>query len=623
MKPKFAASNLAKKPTRARLGTEHMIERHHTAIPLYFYAHHHISNRYAFAQAALELGWSLKRTQNPDTGHVFSRAGVFGVAPNTGTRRTNLSFFSPSRYQDRMSLSSSSPPSLYTIYNDRDAMNLDHLLIAGPAHRALKAREIIIHLEGTTAFTERGAVKLAECLCKLDERPIVRVQVAPSMLDFEFVNNVVSIVYLQGNKPELYVRDPNRGRRVSEEFDNRCRQLQRNYKYLREFEFRQYFGKAASIQFAMSLHGNTALKKLTLRFDNDLSTDQGLSLAAAICNSAVTSLTISNMCMSSTEFGGEGLKVLLQEGIQASGRLLETLEIDAMNRKLNTNGLAEIIPCVESLSLRCMHFGLSEDRSHFRSLCEGLGRTSNLLGLTLERCNLDDDATRMLFNALQNHRSMTSLNVIDCHIGDAGVASLVENWPEDSKLEQLDLRANHVITTRGVQRLMTALPNRRALKALNIMGNCFHFDVVEMIGIHLPNLKISEIYIGEVFIDDEMRRIRVMDRWLQGIKANHFLQTIFMVRNRSIRLELMDEIDFYTKLNKYGRYLLPIANDVPPTLWCLIFAKARTEREFNLSMIFYFLVQLPHLVNERKRRKRRTDQPPITGRNARLRCKKG
>jgi hypothetical protein len=144
-----------------------------------------------------------------------------------------------------------------------------------------------------------------------------------------------------------------------------------------------------------------------------------------------------------------------------------------------------------------------------------------------------------------------------------------------------------------------------------------------MIGIHLPNLKISEIYIGEVFIDDEMRRIRVMDRWLQGIKANHFLQTIFMVRNRSIRLELMDEIDFYTKLNKYGRYLLPIANDVPPTLWCLIFAKARTEREFNLSMIFYFLVQLPHLVNERKRRKRRTDQPPITGRNARLRCKKG
>jgi hypothetical protein len=502
-------------------------------------------------------------------------------------------------------------------------MNLDDLLIVRPAHLALKAKEIIIHLEGTTAFTERGAVKLAECLCKLDERPIVRVQVATSMLDFEFVNSVVSIVYLQGNKPELYVRDPNRGHRVSEEFDHRCRQLQQNYEYLTECEFRQDFGKAASIQFAMSLHGNTALKKLTLRFDNDLSTDQGHSLAAAICNSAVTSLAIRNR-WPSIESGGEGLKVLLQEGIQASGRLLETLEIDAMNQKLITNGLAEIIPCVESLSLTCMDFALPEDRSHFRSLCEKLGRTSHLLGLTLQRCELDDDATRMLFNALHNNRSMTRLSVIDCHIGDAGVASFVENWPEDSKLEQLDLRANHVISTRGVHRLMTALPNRRALKTLNIMGNCFGFREVEMIGNYLPNLKIREIYVGDVMFEvDEMRRIRVMDRWLQGIKANHFLQTIYMVRNRSIRLELMDEIDFYTKLNKYGRYLLPIANDVPPALWCLIFAKARIEREFNLSIIYYFLVELPHLVNERKRRKRRTDQPPITGRNARLRSKTG
>jgi hypothetical protein len=445
------------------------------------------------------------------------------------------------------------------------------------------------------------------------------------MLDFEFVNNVVSIIYLQGNKPELYVHDPNHPH-PSKEFNIHCRQLQQNYEYLTECQFYQFFGKAANIQFAMSLHGNTALKKLTLRFDNDLSTDQGLSLAAAICNSAVTSLTIWNVCLTSTEFGGQGLRVLLQQGIQASGRLLESLEIHALKRKLNTSGLAEIIPCVETFSLKYVHFGLPEDRSQFHSLCEGLGRTSNLLGLSLQQCKLDDDATRMLFNALLNHRSMKSLNFAESRIGDAGIAALVDNWPEDSKLELLDLRSNQ-ITTDGVQRLMTALPNHRAMKTLNLMGNGFGFEEVEMIANHLPNLKIREFLIGDVSMVDKVRRIHVMDRWLEGIKANHFLQTIYMHGNEDFRLEFMDEIDFYTKLNKYGRYLLPIANDVPPALWSLIFAKSRTERDFtreySASIIFYFLVEQPHLVNERKRRKRRTAQLPLSRRSARLRSNKG
>jgi hypothetical protein len=511
---------------------------------------------------------------------------------------------------------SSPPPSPYTIYNDRDATILDQLLIARP-NRAYKANEIIIHLSGTTAFSEKGARKVAKWICGLDEQPIVRVEVASSMLDFEFVNSMASIIYLQGKKPEFYVHDPNH-RIQLEAFNNHCRQLQQNEQ--KEYNFDQSLGKAASIQFAMSLHGNTALKKLTLRFDNDLSTDQDLlPLAAGICHSAVSSLAIWNMCISSTEFGGQGLRVLLQQGIQASGRLLlESLEIHALTRTLNTSGLAEIIPCVETLSLKYVHFGLPEDRSQFHSLCEGLGRTSNLLGLTLERCNLDDDATRMLFNALLNHRSMTTLNLAENHIGDAGIAALVEFWPEDSRLEVLDLRGNQ-IATGGVQQLMTALPNRRAMKTLILLRNGFGFDEVEMIGIHLPNLKIREICIGEVSMLNGVTRTRVMHSWLRGIQDNHFLQTIFMTRNRNFRLELMDEIVFYTKLNKYGRYLRSIANDVPPALWCLIFAKARIERDFNLSMIFYFLVEQPHLVNERKRRKRRTVQPTIVRRSARLR----
>jgi Ran GTPase-activating protein (RanGAP) involved in mRNA processing and transport len=130
---------------------------------------------------------------------------------------------------------------------------------------------------------------------------------------------------------------------------------------------------------------------------------------------------------------------------------------------------------------------------------------------------------------------MKSLNLADNHIGDADIASFVENWPEDSRLELLDLQGNQINTTVGVQGLMTALPNRRAMKTLNLTGNGFGFREVEMIGNCLPNLKIREIHMGEVMFDvDEMRRIRVMDRWLQGIKANHFLQTIYMHGNRNI-----------------------------------------------------------------------------------------
>jgi hypothetical protein len=178
------------------------------------------------------------------------------------------------------------PPLPFMIYNDRDAVILDQQsMIAKPTHNARKANEITIHLSGTTAFTEKGARKIAKWIRELDERPmIVRIQITASMLDFAFVANVVTIMYLQGNKPELYVVDDiNHGDR--DDFNLRCRELQQNHESLKECTFDQSFGKAASIQFGVSLHGNTTLQTLTLQIDRGLMLDQAHVLAAGVCNS--------------------------------------------------------------------------------------------------------------------------------------------------------------------------------------------------------------------------------------------------------------------------------------------------------------------------------------------------
>ncbi len=316
-------------------------------------------------------------------------------------------------------------------------------------------------------------------------------------------------------------------------------------------------------------------------------------------------------------FDEECLRVLWQEGLLASGRILKSLQVISNGQRLDTttSDLADIISCVESLDVQ--HVVLSRNMRRFRSLCEGLGRTSNLLSLTRQRCRLCDGAVRMLTIGLRNHRSMKALKFEGNLIGDAGISAIVENWPEDSKLKSLDLSYNS-ITFVGLERLMTALPTRRAMKTLILRGNSIGFEEVEMIGNQLPNLRLREIVIDQVSMDVQVARIRAMQSLLRGIKANCFLQLLDMTCRRVPRLELGHEITFYTKLNKYGRHLLSIANDVPPTLWCLIFAEARIEREFSLSIIFYFLVEQPHLVNAHKIRKRRTKHRAIR-RSARLR----
>ncbi len=498
----------------------------------------------------------------------------------------------------------------FMIYNDHDAsIILDQLLIS---RNSLKTKVLTIVLKGTTDnFTETGASKLAKCLCALDERPIVHVRIASSLSDLAFVHNVVKIIYLKGNKPELYVFDSYH--QHPEEFNNHCLQLQQNHQSLKEYTFEPSLGKAASIQFGVSLLGNTVLQKLTLP-DIGFALDKARALAAGICNSALTTLVINNI---SYDWGT--LRIICQDGIQASGRNCN-LTISA--GRLDTIELAEIAPCLQSLTLENVNVELMQsDQSHFQILCEGLGgHTSNLLSLTLQQCRLDDGAMAILASRLHNLRAMKTLNVADNRIGDDSIAVFVENWPEDSKLELLDLDFN-LISTVGVQRLMTALPNRRAMKTLILTSNAFGFDGVGMIGNHLPSLRLKYIHLGEMSISNEVERTRAMQTWLRGIKANYFLQNYDVQCHGRPRLEIEHEISFYTKLNQYGRHLLTIANDVPPTLWCLIFAKARIDRAFSLSIMFLSLVEQPHLVNERRSRKRETLQPTAT-RSARLRMEK-
>jgi hypothetical protein len=443
------------------------------------------------------------------------------------------------------------------------------------------------------------------------------------MLDFAFVANIVTILYLNANKPELYVFDAN-SRQGG--FDHNCRMLQQNQKHLKDYTYGGLRSGAASIQLGVSLQGNTELQTLTLWNNDDLSPDIARTLAAGICNSAVTNLIIRRSYSSSTGFAGDGLRTLWLEGIQASGRILKSLQVTAISgRELNTSGLAETISCVEYFSFKGTSMGLPENKSHFQCLCERVERSSNLLGLTLQECGLDDGAMTMLAIGLRNHRTMQKLNLFHNSIGNAGIAAFVENWPADSRLELFNLGQNSVGLD-GLQQLMTTLANRHALKTLILEINSFGCNGVQIIGNHLPDLRLREIVLGHFYIFGDKsttRALHALHTWLRAIKPSHFLQRLDLRWPHP--LELMHEINFYVKLNKWGRYLL-VTNDVPPALWCLIFAKCRTKdvyyRESSPSILFYFLLEQPHLVREHRRSKRRPAQLTMAGDNALLRFKK-
>jgi hypothetical protein len=506
----------------------------------------------------------------------------------------------------------------HIISNDRDALNLYYLLVARTANPP-EANRIVVHLQGTTKFTEKGARKVVKCILALDERPSVHVMVASSMLDFAFVTKIVKILYLKANKPELYVFDAHDDLRRREEFDHDCRMLQQNQAHLKEYSFGSLRSKAVSIQFGISLQGNTELQTLSLGIDGDLSPDIARALAAGICNSAVTNLIIRTMYLSSTGIAGDGLRTLWIEGIRASGRILKSLELIAIRgRELNTSGLAKTISCVKYFALKGTSMGLPEDKSYFQSLCERVEHSSNLLGLTLQECGLDDDAMTMLAIGLRNHRTMRKLDLFHNSIGDAGIAALVENWPADSRLELLNLGQNS-IGLDGLQQLMTTLANRHALKTLILENNSFGCYRVQIIGNHLPDLRLREMVLGHFYIfgDESMTRVlHALHSWLRAIKPSYFLQCLDLSWPHP--LELTHEINFYVKLNERGRYLL-VANDVPPALWCLIFAKCRTEGDYycecSSSILFYFLLEQPHLVREHRRSKRRPPQPTLARRN--------
>jgi hypothetical protein len=120
----------------------------------------------------------------------------------------------------------------------------------------------------------------------------------------------------------------------------------------------------------------------------------------------------------------------------------------------------------------------------------------------------------------------------------------------------------------------------------------------EIVGNHLPYLRLQEIELGHLRFYNQMTSTRTMQSFLRGIKSNYSIHDLSMccLSDPPILVECELEITLYTKLNMYGRYLLRIASDVPPALWCLIFAKCRIESEFGHSIVFYFLVEQPHLV---------------------------
>ncbi|CAE8640629.1 unnamed protein product [Polarella glacialis] len=180
---------------------------------------------------------------------------------------------------------------------------------------------------------------------------------------------------------------------------------------------------------------------------------------------------------------GEHLEQRLQKLDELGGAEDKSIEVDLTDQPLGDEGAARLrrglagkAPALRRLLLRRTGLGVSgfTDVGAIASECpalEVLVLTGNLAG---PDCLLGE-----LFNAVDNSRSLRTLELTGCDLGDAGIEPLcaaLERWDSDMKqltsLKRLVLGANK-ISSEGARRLGAMLSTARVLEELDISANRF------------------------------------------------------------------------------------------------------------------------------------------------------
>ena len=120
---------------------------------------------------------------------------------------------------------------------------------------------------------------------------------------------------------------------------------------------------------------------------------------------------------------------------------------------------------------------------------------------------IDDEGAKLLADALQQNRTLTSLNLAGNQIGDEGAKALAEALTQNRTLTSLSLGANN-IGAEGVKALADALKQNRTLTNLDLGANNIGAEgAKEMAGALQQNRTLTSLDLGNNEIGDEGAKV--------------------------------------------------------------------------------------------------------------------
>jgi hypothetical protein len=333
-----------------------------------------------------------------------------------------------------------------------------------------------------------------------------------------------------------------------------------------------------------ALDGNQALQTLSLQLDETFSAAGATGLAKGLRLSKITKLI-----QKGDGVGEKAQTIIYEQGICRS-QSIRHLCIGYFTNKASVTGLAICLPLLES-------FEMDDHRSmpvtEFLRL--NFQTATKLSVLMLGPMLVSASDVIRLSEVLPDLVSLTRLHVrcnLTCEEGAAWTEE-VEN-AAGRRLLYTDLEARNIRAI-GAEALMMAVANHPSLVELDLSRSAdVAFMGLEMIGLHLANVKLKKLYLymlddafcGRGKRDDVDRaRTRASQALLAGVRSNLFLQTMY-VKYLYLPKPMWKEIKFYLELNKSGRYLLHGEHHgVAVGVWSLILAKCRNKTSVMYSLL--------------------------------------
>jgi hypothetical protein len=337
-----------------------------------------------------------------------------------------------------------------------------------------------------------------------------------------------------------------------------------------------------------------------------LNEQQCRSLAAGIAQSELATFRVKN--------GVTSVQTILFDGIQASQSIrkivLDNVPIEDLN---GLEGL--VMPSLQTLEISgASHWNLQ----YGHLVSNSLARNASLTKLSLTGCAIGDDGLIPLVMLELPSLPLTSLKIDNCGIGDNIARMLADHWlPFLTNLKTLELQENN-IGPGGARQLLRAVTGCPAMQELTLTENrSIGYAGLSLIGEELPHVQLKSVVICECadyipYTNSSSNEAIAQERaWqdagralIDGVRRNLHIKNLELnsIFDMILPLEISQEIDFYTKLNELGRYLLAIpANDdraLPLGGWSYILAKCRDRFEPDTapSLIFFFLSEQPTLV---------------------------